>query len=130
MRILDRFVVKGSLGLWAVALVALLMVAIPTWAQAADADAGHMCFTTRKLGNCVACHYVPNVESPGDIGPNLVDVMQQYTLADRDEVFQWIWDARKFNPHTIMPPFGPNKILTKEQIENLVDYLYSLKKKD
>jgi mono/diheme cytochrome c family protein len=31
-------------------------------------------------------------------------------------------------PHTIMPPFGGNKILTPEQVDDVVEYLYSLKK--
>jgi len=55
--------------------------------------------------------------------------MQHYSEKDRDVVWQWVWDARKFDPDTIMPPFGPNKILTKEQVDEVVDYLYSLKKK-
>ncbi len=89
---------------------------------------GRKICTTRKLGNCVSCHYLPDVESPGDVGPNLVEAMKHYTEADRDIVRQWVYDARKFNPDTIMPPFGPNKLLTPEQIDAIVDYLYSLKK--
>jgi len=89
---------------------------------------GRKIATTRKLGNCVSCHYLPNVESPGDVGPNLVEAMKNYTEQDRDIVKQWIVDARKFNPDTIMPPFGTNKILTPEQIDAVVEYLYSLKK--
>lgn len=125
---MDRLISRVKVGLWVVGLMFFAGAAMPGRAHAANAQNGHKCFTTRKLGNCVACHYVPNVESPGDIGPNLVKVMQNYTTADRKEVYQWIWDARRFNPHTIMPPFGPNKILTPKQINSIVDYLYTLKK--
>ena len=38
-----------------------------------------------------------------------------------------IEEGRKINPDTLMPPFGANKILTEEQIDAVVDYLYSLK---
>ncbi len=90
-------------------------------------EEGRKIATTRKLGNCVSCHFLPNIESPGNAGPNLVESMKNYTEADRDIVRQWIEDARKFNPDTLMPPFGANKILTEEQIDAVVDYLYSLK---
>ncbi len=97
-------------------------------ARAGDVKNGEKIAKTRKLGNCVACHYLPDVESPGDIGPNLLEAMQGYTMADREEVVQWIQDPREFNPSTIMPPFGANKALTPQQIDDLVSYLYSLKK--
>ncbi|NOY65139.1 MAG: sulfur oxidation c-type cytochrome SoxX [Nitrospirae bacterium] len=90
-------------------------------------EEGRKIATTRKLGNCVSCHFLPNIESPGNAGPNLVESMKNYTEADRDIVRQWIEDPRQFNPDTLMPPFGANKILTKEQIDAVVEYLYSLK---
>lgn len=120
---------KVKTGLWATAALIIFMIAVlPVWAHAGDAKKGEKIAKARKLGNCVACHYLPDVESPGNIGPNLVEAMQEYTIADRKDVVQWIRDARKFNSGTIMPPFGTNHILTPEQIDDLVTYLYSLKK--
>ncbi len=125
----DNSGTRVKTGLWATAAVIIFMIAVlPVWAHAGDVKKGEKIAKTRKLGNCVACHYLPDVESPGDIGPNLVEAMQEYTIADRKDVTQWIKDARKFNPDTIMPPFGTNHILTPEQIDDLVTYLYSLKK--
>ncbi len=115
--------VLGSLAVLSLSLMA------PQAAQAGDAARGRKVMVTRSLGNCAACHKFPGVESPGDIGPDLEEAMQSYGPGDRAEVRQWIWDAREFMPHTIMPPFGANKILTPEQIDDVVEYLYSLKKK-
>ncbi len=126
---MDKDETKGRVGRWAsIMLVVFMITALPAWAHAGNVEKGKKIATTRSLGNCVACHYLPKVESPGDIGPSLVEAMQEYTMADRGDVVQWITDARKFNPHTIMPPFGTNKILTPEQIEDLVSYLYTLRK--
>ena len=35
-------------------------------------------------------------------------------------------DPMRFNPDTVMPPFGKHKILTDQEIDNIVDYLYTL----
>ncbi len=129
MKITDRIDWRGNSGLWAGVAVVFMLAVTPLWAHAGNAKQGEKIAKTRSLGNCVACHYLPNVESPGDIGPNLVEAMQEYTTADRKDVAQWIRDARKFNPHTIMPPFGTNKILTPQQIDDVTAYLYTLKKK-
>ncbi len=109
-------------------LAVLSMSLVPQVAQAADVARGRKVMTTKSLGNCAACHVFPNVESPGDIGPNLVEAMKSYGDEDRNLVRQWVWDARELMPHTIMPPFGANKILTPEQVDDVVEYLYSLKK--
>ncbi|GBE00908.1 cytochrome c [bacterium BMS3Bbin06] len=106
-----------------------ILLTIPSIVLAGgNAVNGEKVVKTRKIGNCIACHYVPGLEFPGDIGPNLVDAMKGFTPKDRDTVRQWVWDARKFNPDTIMPPFGPKKILTKQQVDDVVAYLYTLKK--
>jgi len=113
--------VFGSLAVLALSLV-------PQVAQAADAAQGRKVVTTKALGNCAACHKFPDVESPGDIGPDLTEAMESYGPGDRATVRQWLWDARELMPHTIMPPFGANKILTPQQVDDVVEYLYSLKK--
>ncbi|HDO23261.1 MAG TPA: sulfur oxidation c-type cytochrome SoxX [Nitrospirae bacterium] len=112
-----------------VVIAVFLFLVVPAIAMAGgNAAKGEKVVKTRKLGNCIACHVLPGLAFPGDIGPNLIKAMQHYSRSDRATVRQWVYDARKFNSDTIMPPFGTNKILTNQQIDDVVAYLYSLKK--
>ena len=45
---------------------------------------------------------------------------------DRGTLRGQIWDAGKRNPNTIMPPFGKHLILSDDEIELIIDYLYTL----
>lgn len=80
---------------------------------------------TKSIGNCLACHKIADGTLPGAIGPALIAMKIRYP--HKEDLFKVVWDPRhKFGSGTIMPPFGANKILTKEQIEKVVDYLYTL----
>jgi sulfur-oxidizing protein SoxX len=37
-----------------------------------------------------------------------------------------IWDATAQNPETVMPPYGRHSILTEEEIDLVLEYVYSL----
>jgi sulfur-oxidizing protein SoxX len=43
---------------------------------------------------------------------------------DRAVLRSQIWDSTVRNPDTVMPPFGKHKVLTEEEIDRIVDYLY------
>lgn len=75
-------------------------------------------------GYCIACHQLPGEEWPGSVGLSL-ERYKSYGHAD-ELVFQQIFDARAFNPHSVMPPYGTFGILTVEEIADLVAYLQSL----
>ena len=78
-------------------------------------------------GNCLACHQMPgdaSADSLANIGPPLLAVAQRFP--DRARLREQIRDARRFNPDTVMPPFGTHRILTSEEIELVLDYLYTL----
>jgi len=80
---------------------------------------------SRSEGNCLACHKIANGALPGNIGPMLVAMKIRFP--NKEDLFKVIWDPReKFGRGVIMPPFGDHKILTKEQIDKVVDYLYTL----
>lgn len=78
----------------------------------------------RDKGNCLACHIIEEGEDPGNIGPALVDIQAKY--ATKAQLKALIWDATQFNLQTSMPPFGKNKILTPEELDQVVDYIWSL----
>jgi L-cysteine S-thiosulfotransferase len=71
---------------------------------------------------CEQCHEVKGIQNFGNIGPSLVDLKARFP--DRKDVTAIINDETKRNPLTVMPPFGRNLILTKQEIAVIVDYLY------
>jgi sulfur-oxidizing protein SoxX len=79
---------------------------------------------SREQGNCLACHIIADGEFPGNIGPALNNLPSRFK--DKQQLKQQIWDATQFNPETSMPPFGKNKILSENEIDQLVDYLWDL----
>ena len=83
---------------------------------------GRKVFTTKSLGNCLACHSVQGDDSipqTGTLGPRLAN-MDTYP---KEYLARKIWDPNKTNPNTIMPPMGRNNKITKAQIDAIVVYL-------
>ena len=78
----------------------------------------------RKKGNCLACHMMDDGELPGELGPPLIQMRARYP--DKSKLREQIWDATKRNPKTSMPPFGKHLILTEEEINKVVEYIYTL----
>lgn len=78
---------------------------------------------SRSKGNCLACHAVDGGDMPGTVGPRLVHVKKM--IPKRSVLFRHIWDETQFNPQTPMPPFGRNLILSKDEINKIIDYLYT-----
>lgn len=99
-----------------------LMMSGPLFADSAD-DGKKVAFDRTK-GNCLACHLMGDGESPGDIGPPLVAMKARFP--DRAKLRAQIWDATVANPESIMLPFGRHHILTEKEIDQVVDYLYTL----
>jgi sulfur oxidation c-type cytochrome SoxX len=89
-----------------------------------DAARGRELAMRPDKGYCIACHALPGEEWPGTVGVNLAGY-QQHRNAD-ELVFQQIFDARVFNPNTVMPPYGTFGILTEQELRDLVAYLQSL----
>lgn len=108
-------------GLVAPALVVAL-VAGATAAYAAPLDGQALAFS-RSKGNCLTCHEIKGGEAPGNVGPPLADMKSRFP--DRKELAAIIFDETKRNPLTVMPPFGRNLILTKQDIESVIDFLYT-----
>ena len=77
----------------------------------------------RSKGNCLTCHVIKGGDAPGNVGPALSNMKSRFP--DRKELAAIIFDETKRNPQTVMPPFGRNLILTGEEIEAVIDFLYT-----
>lgn len=78
----------------------------------------------RKKGNCWACHMVPGAQTWGDIAPPLVSMKQRFP--DKSRLRAQVANPHQFNPDSVMPPFEKHGILSKEEIDNVVEFLYTL----
>lgn len=81
----------------------------------------------RSKGNCLACHGFPTVEGleqTGNSGPPMIAMQGRYP--DRKVLRAKIWDPTVSNPASMMPPFGKHKLLTEEELDKVLDFLYTL----
>ncbi len=100
-----------------------LMLASSAVAGDAVAEGKKLAFD-RKKGNCLACHQIAGGALPGNAGPPLVAMKARFP--DKAKLREQIWDATVRNPNTIMPPFGKHAILTEEELDKVVDFIYTL----
>lgn len=88
------------------------------------AEEGKKLAFDRKKGNCTSCHVIVGASLPGNIGPPLVGMQQRYP--DKSKLRAQIWDATVANPRTMMPPFGNHEILSADDIDKIVEFIYTL----
>ncbi len=94
-------------------------------ADSARIEAGRAIAHDWYKGNCLACHQVPGdpeAETLADIGPPIVGMRERYP--DRAELRAQLWDPTARNPLSFMPPFGKHGVLTEEEIDLVLDYIY------
>ena len=105
---------------------AILLTSFP--ASAADGasvlEKGKAVAFDRKKGNCLACHAMGDGTLPGNIGPPLIAMKARFP--DKAKLRAQIWDSTVANPNSIMIPFGRTGVLTEEEIDQIVEYTYSL----
>ena len=88
------------------------------------AEQGKIIAYDRKKGNCLACHVIGDGEMPGNIAPPLMLMKARFPKKER--LRAQIWDATVNNPYTAMPPFGRHKIISDQEIDAVVEFLYGL----
>jgi sulfur-oxidizing protein SoxX len=93
-------------------------------ADDADIAKGKELAFDRVKGNCLACHQIEGGTLAGNIGPPLVAMKARFP--DFEKMKAQITDARKNNPNTIMIPFGPNGVLTAQEIDLVAKFIYTL----
>lgn len=108
------------------------LILIAGFTQAVWADEGkvptgqELAFDNRK-GNCLACHAMPGdskAVTNTNIAPPLISMKERFP--DRAKLYAQVWDASKANADSLMPPFGKHKILSDDEINKVVDYIYGL----
>ncbi len=103
---------------------AILGAAGVALADPARIEAGRRLAFATDRGNCLGCHEIAGGSQMGTVGPPLADMRRRFP--DRALLRARLWDARDFNPDTLMPPFGRNLILTAREMELIIDFLYTL----
>lgn len=117
----------GAAGALAIALGAL--AAVPAPASAGDQtvkmlEEGKKLAFDRKKGNCLACHHIDGGTAAGNIGPPLIAMQVRY--ADKEKLRAQIWDATIANPESPMPPFGSHHILSDQEIDKVIEFIWTL----
>ena len=126
MRHTAKKLFKSAFSLAAV-VGALLLTSFP--ASAADGassivEKGKAVAFDRIKGNCLACHMTGDGTLPGNIGPPLIGMKARFP--DKAKLRAQIWDSTVANPNSIMIPFGRNRVLSEEEIDQVVEYIYTL----
>ena len=103
-----------------------LSMSISAEAQTPSVDNGWRVLLEQRLGNCVACHSIPDEQGKktgiqSTFAPALDGVASRH---NPETLRQWVVDARKINPETLMPPFGLT--LSPEQIADVLAALQTL----
>jgi sulfur-oxidizing protein SoxA len=80
-------------------------------------------------GSCLACHVMGQAggaDLPGNAGPDLSEIGN----AGREDewLFNYVFDARVYNPDTIMPPWGGHGVFNDQEIGDIVAFLKTLTK--
>ena len=117
---------------------AAVFLFLPMVAFAGDPGRGKEIVLGRGDGNCLLCHAIPGADrAPGNLGPSLAGVGSRLGA---DELRSRLVDASRFNPKSVMPPYGRveglhavapqyrgKPLLTDQEIEEAVAFLSILK---
>ncbi len=96
---------------------------------AGDASNGEKLVADRtRGGSCLACHVMGragDADLPGNVGPDLSEIGN----GGRDDEWLWnyVYDARAYNPATVMPPWGTHRLFDDKEIGDIVAFLKTLK---
>jgi sulfur oxidation c-type cytochrome SoxX len=98
-----------------------------TASRIASPEQGWRVLFDQRQGNCVACHSIPDQKGAktgiqSTFAPALDGVASRYST---EQLRQWVVDARKINPDTLMPPFGA--MLSAQQVTDVLAALQTLR---
>lgn len=108
-----------------ITLVSALLTPIVALAQTANVELDPMkIMNNANGGNCTACHSIPAKPEvvAGDMGPPFIGMKDRFP--DIAKLRAAVAEQKKISPQTVMPPFERNNILTAEQIDSVVKFIY------
>ena len=105
-------------------MLSILLLPCHYVGAASTVEQGKAIAENRNKGNCLSCHFIQGAEMTGTIAPPLISMKLRYPNATN--LRSQIWDATAHNPETVMPPYGLHLILTEEEIDQVLEYIYSL----
>lgn len=74
---------------------------------------------------CQTCHAYQGTEQAGTVGPPLAGIKARFP--DRKKLYDIIYDPQvAIKSDTMMPPFGRNHLMAKDEIEKVIEFLYTL----
>ncbi len=74
---------------------------------------------------CQACHFFEGTNQAGTVAPPLIAMKPRFP--ERMKLEKIIYDPHRATKlDSMMPPFGRNGLLDKQQIQLVIDYLYTL----
>lgn len=120
------------------ALIAALLTILASPALAGDAAQGKALLERRESANCVLCHAIPGVRGDfGNIGPSLAGVGGRLS---REAMRRRIADPARLKAGAVMPAyfrtnglvqvapeFRGKTILSRDELDDVVEYLLTLK---
>jgi sulfur-oxidizing protein SoxA len=91
-------------------------------------NGGELAADRTRGGSCLACHAMGpagGANLPGNVAPDLSEIGN----AGREDewLFNYIYDARVYNPSTVMPPWGSHGFFNDQEINDMVAFLKTLK---
>ena len=114
---MSRLALQSALAAW------VLMTGSGAIAES-DIEKGAAIAADPDQGNCLSCHFVPGGEMTGTVAPPLIQMKLRYP--DKSRLREQIWDATVRNPESVMPPYGRHAVLSEQQIDWILEYVYSL----
>lgn len=113
----------ASVAACGIVLGAALLLGGAASAQSPSVASGEKLAFDRSKGNCLTCHVISGGDAPGNVGPPLTGMKARFP--DHKQLAAIIYDETKRNPQTVMPPFGRNLILSDQEINDVIDFLYT-----
>jgi sulfur-oxidizing protein SoxA len=97
----------------------------PVKVEGIEGDVAKGVEISKRRGSCMTCHVMGDKsDQSGNMGP---DLSQVATYRDDTWLYNYVNDPRVYNPVSAMPPWGTNKLLSEQEMKDVVAFMKTLK---